>query len=87
MNLFESEGNVYTVLPDGTCRPVDVKATDEVQEVRRLASVTVVARNEAVELPAGARPVTVEEVVAKFNVSERHPLRYRKPKAAPEAGQ
>lgn len=77
MSLYLANGNVYTVGEDGLAHPTDVTAKDKVIEVRELESVTVSAQKKTVKLPAGAAPITLDELVRKFNVSEKNPLKFK----------
>ena len=76
MALYLANGNVYVVNEDGQAHPADVTAKDKVIETRQLESVTVKAKKEVVALPDGAMPVTQDELVCKFNLSQKNPIKF-----------
>lgn len=84
MALYIAEGSVYVVGDDGACHGADVSAKDKVVETRTLESVTVSPRDAEVALPKGARPVTVDEMVAQLGLSEKNPCPFKgaEPKTA-----
>ena len=86
MTLYLANGNVYMVGEDGLAHPTDVTAKDKVTEVRELESVTVSPQKKTVKLPKGAVPITEDELIRKFNLSEKNPIKFKasKPKAEPE---
>lgn len=64
---------------------LNVTAKDKVTEVRELESVSYALGSETA-LPAGACISTLDEIVTRFGVSEKHPLTYTEPaveKSAP----
>lgn len=77
MTLYLANGNVYMVGEDGLAHPTDVTAKDKVIEVRELESVTVSPQKKTVKLPKGAVPITQDELIRKFNVSEKNPLKFK----------
>ena len=76
--LYLYENRVYHVDADGKAHKADITAKDKVVQRRELESMTVTPAKAAVKLPAGARPVTVDELVAKFAISEKNPLKFPK---------
>lgn len=74
-NLYEANGNVYEV-EGGVAYPANITAKDKVIEIRELEAVAVKREKDEVELPPTARPVTIDEIIAKFNVSEKHPCKF-----------
>lgn len=76
--LYTNGSKAYQVDADGTVHGIDVTAKDKVVEVRELESVTVAPAAKLKSLPSGAVPVTLDELVAKFNISEQNPLTYKK---------
>lgn len=79
--LYLNGDRAYRVSDDGSVHGVDVRGHDKVVTIREPGGVTVSDVATVKELPAGAVPVTVDELVAKFGISEGHPLTYRKQKA------
>lgn len=79
--LYLAEGQVY-VVANGECHGCDVTAKDKVTEVRELAGVSIEKKAKA-ELPKGAFPVTVDELVAKVNLSESNPCLFKGKAAKP----
>lgn len=77
MTLYLANGNVYTVGGDGLAHPTDVTAKDKVIEVRELESVTVSPQKKTVKLPEGAVPVTTDELIRKFGLSEKNPIKFK----------
>lgn len=73
--LYEANGNVYDV-EGGVAHPANIVAKDKVIEIRELESVAVKVDKNDVVLPSEARPVTIDEAVAKFNISEKNPLKF-----------
>lgn len=70
---YEAAGNLYFEC-DGKVRPVGIKAKDKVVTHRELLSTTVVLGDSEVILPPGAVQTTVDRMIEKRAVSERHPL-------------
>ena len=81
--LYYAEGQVYLVDESGATYGVSVTAKDKVIEKRELDSVTFEIQGKAV-LPAGAVPVTEDEVVKKCNISELNPCLFKPKKKAKE---
>lgn len=80
--FYATDDGAFLVDAEGNCTAIGINAKDKVVEVRELESISIV-RGEGGRLPAGAVPATIDEIVARFNVSEANPL---KPAAiAPEA--
>lgn len=80
--FYATDDGAFLVDAEGNCTAIGINAKDKVVEVRELESISIV-RGEGGQLPAGAVPATIDEIVARFNVSEANPL---KPAAiAPEA--
>lgn len=63
---------------------LNVTAKDKVTEVRELESVSYALGSETA-LPAGACVSTLDEIVTRFGVSEKHPLTYTEPAAEKSA--
>lgn len=76
--LYLKDNRVYHVDGEGKAHKADVTAKDKVVQVRELESVTVTPAKAACKLPEGARPVTVDELVRKFAISEKNPLKFPK---------
>ena len=69
---YTDENGAYVV--DGEqCFGISVSAKDKVVERREIESLTVTRAAEC-ELPSGATPATLDEIVAKFAISEKNPL-------------
>lgn len=69
---YTDENGAYVV--DGEqCFGLSVSAKDKVVERREIESLTVTRAAEC-ELPSGATPATLDEIVAKFAISEKNPL-------------
>lgn len=85
MALYLKDGKVYRVDGNGKVHGVSVRGKDKVVTTRELESVSVVDIANVSKLPEGARPVTVDELVAKFAVSESNPLEYPKTAARKKA--
>lgn len=79
--LYLKGDKAYRVDGDGKVHGVDITAKDKVITRRELESVSVVDAATVAKLPAGAVPVTIDTIIAKFNVSEENPLTYRKASA------
>lgn len=73
--FFVSPSGLLYMEKDGKFLNVGIKAKDKVVEVRELASTTIVEGDEIAALPEGCHGATLREVIAKFNVSERHPVK------------
>ena len=73
--LYVADGQVYEVV-GGECFGCDVTAKDKVVETRSLESVTIEQKGKA-KLPAGAHPVTFDEMVVKLNLSEKNPCLFK----------
>lgn len=71
---YIADGKAYADAGKGKVKGIDVTAKDKVVEVRELESVTVTAVGGARNLPAGAVGCSLDELVAKFHVSESNPL-------------
>lgn len=80
MQLYLKDKRAYRVDDAGKVHGVSITAKDKVITRRELESVTVEDSASVAKLPEGAVPVTVDTLVAKFNVSEANPLVW--PKAA-----
>lgn len=63
---------------------LNVTAKDKVTEVRELESVSYALGSETA-LPAGACVSTLDEIVTRFGISEKHPLTYTEPAAEKSA--
>lgn len=74
---YIADGKAYADAGKGKVKGIDVTAKDKVVEVRELESVTVSAVGGARALPEGAVPCTLDEVVARFHVSESNPLLFK----------
>ena len=74
---YVANGKAYIDAGNGKVKGVSITAKDKVTEVRELESVTVEAVGGAISLPSGASTCTLDEVVAKFNVSESNPLTFK----------
>lgn len=77
MTLYLANGNVYMVGEDGLAHPTDVTAKDKVIETRELESVTISPQKKTVKLPKGAVPVTTDELIRKFGLSEKNPIKFK----------
>lgn len=73
--LYIADGQVYSVV-DGECYGCDVTAKDKVIKLRELESVTI-EQKAKVTLPAGAHPVTQDELIAKLALSENNPCLFK----------
>lgn len=67
------DNKVYTKEGDGY-RQVSLTAKDKVVVRRELESVTVTPSETVREELPGAQAVTLEEIIAKFNLSEENPI-------------
>lgn len=76
MAIYECGGNLYAVGDDGIAHPVSLTAKDKKVVSRELESVSTEVSDQEVELPAGAHPVTMSEVIAKFNLTEDNPVTF-----------
>lgn len=76
MTYYEFNGNCYAVGDDGIAHPLTVTAKDKVIEVRELESITPKVGEEVVTLPSGAHPITLDEIVRKFNLSQKNPVQF-----------
>lgn len=77
--LYVDNSGAYLVEGD-TCVSVGVSAKDKVVERRELESLSLVRGNEC-DLPSGATPASLDEIVRRFNVSEHNPLKPAAPAA------
>ena len=82
---YIAEGKAYVDDVDGKVKGIEVTAKDKVTEVRELESVTVTTVGSARTLPAGAASYTLDEIVAKFHVSETNPLLFGSTKKSTKA--
>ena len=73
--LYVADGQVYECV-DCECYGCDVTAKDKVIEIRELESITIEQKAKA-KLPAGAHPVTQDELVIKLNLSEKNPCMFK----------
>lgn len=74
--LYLKDNSVYFVGSDGNAHPCNITAVDKVVTKRELESVTYVPLERTVTLPSGASQVTLESLIAKFNVSELNPYEF-----------
>lgn len=72
--FYTARGSVYFVDAQGVAHGVDVTTRDKVEVKRTTLSVGYSVHEEAVALPAGAVPCTVERAAARFGVTEDEPL-------------
>lgn len=76
--FYIEEGAIYEKV-DGGYRNVSIIAKDKVIEVRELESVTVETSDVVVkELKGDMTPYTLDDLVKKFNVSEKNPIPFAK---------
>lgn len=75
--FYTDETGAYVVDGD-TCYGLSVSAKEKVVEHREIESLTVTRGSEC-DLPAGAAPATLNEIVARFAITEAHPLVYQDP--------
>lgn len=74
--FYIEDGAIYEKV-EGGYRNVSILAKDKVIEVRELESVTVETDGEVVkELKGDMTPYSLEDIVRKFNVSEKNPIPY-----------
>lgn len=71
--FYTDASGAYMVDSVGTCNAIGLTAKDKVVERREIESLAVV-KGKACDLPPGAVPASLDEIAAKFNVSEANPL-------------
>lgn len=71
--FYVADSGAYVVDDEGACKGIGVTVVDKVTTIREIESISY-KPGSATTLPAGAVPATLQEIVAKFNVSQDNPL-------------